>query len=82
MTRPLFEIAKEIAGDWKTPSPQAKAYLKGLYYLLGMDDHSSPTWMRWRPVRMFLLYSKEWCGPTADRVKAELQDMRARTRHK
>jgi hypothetical protein len=27
-------------------------------------------------VRMFLLYSKDWCGPTADRVKAELQDMR------
>src|SRR2546425_4018621 len=75
MTRPLFEIAKEIALDWKTPSPQAKAYLKGMYYLLGMDDRAADL-DAMTTVRMFLLYSKDWRGPTAERLKAELLAMR------
>src|SRR5438552_2283856 len=75
MARPLFEIAREIAADWQTPTPQAKSYLKGMYYLLGMDDRvadlDAPT-----TVRMFLLYAKTWTGPTAERIKAELQALR------
>lgn len=75
MSRPLFEIAKEIAANWQTPTPQAKPYLKGMYYLLGMDDivadlDASTT------VRLFLLYAKTWTGPIATRIKAELQEMR------
>lgn len=78
MARPLFEIALEIAADWKNPTPAAKTYLKGMYSLLGMDDivadlNASTT------VRMFLLYCKEWVGPVADRVKAELTAMRSST---
>jgi hypothetical protein len=76
MTRPLFEIAKEIALDWKVPTPQAKAYLKGLYYLVGMDDRVADL-DAMTTVRMLLLYSKDWRGDTADRVKAELQAMRS-----
>jgi hypothetical protein len=75
MARPLFEIAKEISADWPGPTPQAKAYLKGLYYLLGMDDHAADLDAS-TAVRMFLLYSKIWIGPTSDRIKAELQALR------
>jgi len=76
MARPLFEIAKEISADWQRPSPQAKTYLKGMYYLLGMDDYAADL-NATTTVRMFLLYSKEWTGPVAERVKAELQAMRS-----
>src|ERR1043166_3684693 len=76
MPRPLFEIAREIAADWKSPSPHAKTYLKGMYYLLGMDD-SVADLDAMMAVRMFLLYSREWHGPVAERVKAELTAMRA-----
>jgi hypothetical protein len=79
MPRPLFEIAREISIDWTNPSPSAKTYLKGMYYLLGMDDHvadldSATT------IRMFLLYSKQWTGQNAERIKVELQNMRTTRR--
>ena len=83
MSRPLFKIAMEIASDWHVPSPQAKAYLKGMYYLLGMDDRSADLDAH-TTVRFFLLYAKEWHGPVSERIKKELQDMRSRrspTRH-
>ena len=75
MARPLFEIAREISADWAIPSPQAKAYLKGMYYLVGMDDLAADLNAD-TTVRMFLLYSKTWAGPVAERVKAELKAMR------
>lgn len=75
MSRPLFDIAREIAADWANPSTQAKTYLKGLHYLLGMDDRVADLDAT-TAVRMFLLYSKEWTGPVAERVKAELTGMR------
>jgi hypothetical protein len=76
MARPLFEIAREIVADWQNPSPQAKTYLKGLLYLLGMDDRVADLDAS-TAVRMFLLYAKQWTGPVAERVKAELQGMRS-----
>ena len=77
MARPLFEIAKEISADWPAITPQAKSYLKGMFYLLGMDDRVADLDAT-TTVRMFLLYSKEWTGPVAERVKAELQGMRTK----
>src|ERR1017187_6681509 len=76
MSRPLFDIAREIASDWKTPSNQSKTYLKGMFYLLGMDDRVADLDAS-TAVRMFMLYSKEWTGPGADRIKAELAKMRS-----
>lgn len=76
MARPLFEIARDIVADWPAPSPQAKTYLKGLHYLLGMDDRVADL-DAMTTVRMFLLYSKPWTGPVAERIKAELQAMRS-----
>ena len=59
MARPLFEIARETAADWEKPSPQAKPYLKGMLYLLGVDDHVADL-DAMTVLRFFLLYSKEW----------------------
>ncbi len=75
MARPLFEIARDIASDWQIPTHQAKTYLKSMYYLLGMDDLVADLDAK-TAVRLFLLYAKEWTGPTADRIKAELTTMR------
>jgi hypothetical protein len=76
MARPLFDIAREISSNWHNPSNQAKTYLKGMYYLLGIDDQVADLDAA-TTVRMFLLYSKEWSGAVADRVKAELKEMRS-----
>lgn len=76
MPRPLFEIAQEVASDWKETSPQAKTYLKGMFYLLGMDDQVADLDAT-TAVRMFLLYSKGWTGAVAERVKTELAAMRS-----
>jgi hypothetical protein len=46
-----------------------------MYYLLGMDDRVADL-DAMTAVRMFLLYSKDWAGAVAERVKAELQSMR------
>ncbi len=74
MTRPLYQIALEIDAHWPTPSPHAKAYLKAMRYLIGIEDAFSAGHAR-RIVRCFLLYSKEWQGEEAERIKAELRDL-------
>ena len=48
-----------------------------MFYLLGMDDRSADLDAT-TTVRFFLLYSKDWQGPVADRIKEELQQMRSR----
>ena len=74
MPRPLHEIARDIAATWQTPSPHAKAYLKAMHYLIGIEDSFAAGSAR-RIVRCFLLYSKEWQGADAERIKAELNEI-------
>jgi hypothetical protein len=73
-TRPLYEIAREIAARWPTASPHAKAYLKAMHYLVDIEDSFAAGHAR-KVVRSFLLYSKEWQGDVAERVKAELREL-------
>jgi hypothetical protein len=47
-----------------------------MYYLLGMDDRVGDL-DALTAVRMFLLYAKDWQSEVAERVKTELQNMRA-----
>ena len=47
-----------------------------MHYLLGMDDRVADLDAS-TAVRMFLLYAKEWAGPAAERIKAELAKMRS-----
>src|SRR6516225_6588426 len=72
MARPLFEIAREITAAWPVPSPHAKAYLKAMHYVIDIDDSFAAGSAR-RIVRCFLLYSKEWQGRDAERIKEELR---------
>src|SRR5438270_6888623 len=74
MPRPLHEIARDIAVAWPARSPHAKAYLKAMHYLVGIEDNFAAGNAR-RIVRCFLLYSKEWQGADADRIKTELREV-------
>lgn len=72
MTRPIYEIAKEIRADWKNPYFGAKPYLDAMFSLSSIDDqfmydtgHSV--------VLYFLANANTWRGETARRVKAELR---------
>jgi hypothetical protein len=72
--RPLYAIAHDIAATWPTPSPHAKTYLKAMHYLVDIDDVFVAGHAR-RIVRFFLLYSKEWQGAAAERIRAELSEI-------
>ena len=74
MSRPLHQIARDIAATWPVPSPHAKAYLKAMHYLIGIEDNFAAGNAK-RIVRCFLLYSKDWQGPDAERLKAELREI-------
>lgn len=74
MTRPIYEIAREIRNDWKRPYFGAVPYLDAMFSLDTIDDnfmydsgHSV--------VLYFLANANTWKGDTARRVKAELKAM-------
>ena len=74
MTRPLYEIAREIRNDWKRPYFGAEPYLDAMFSLDSITDnfmydsgHSV--------VLYFLANAQTWKGDTARRVKAELKAM-------
>jgi hypothetical protein len=72
MTRPLYQIAKEIRQDWKKPYFGAVPYLEALEELTsiheryGLDSGISI-------VLYFLGNAQTWRGETARRIKAELK---------
>lgn len=73
-TRPIYEIAEEIRGDWKKPYFGAVPYLEAMDCLgpitdtYGWDSADSI-------VRYFLSNATTWRGDVARRVKAELKAM-------
>jgi hypothetical protein len=81
----LYRIAQEICREWPNPSPHALPYLKAMHYLIDMGDNLSSPTGRGTPftaaagdvVGKFLRFSKEWTGPTADRLRAELQEQKS-----
>ena len=72
--RPLHEIAREIARDWKKPYFGAVPYLQAMMQLdsitdmYGYDDARSV-------VLYFLSNATTWRGDVARRIKKELNDM-------
>lgn len=74
MSRPLYEIAKDIRTNWPKPYFGAVPYLDAMgsldnvtdYY--GLDSADSI-------VRYFLSNASTWRGEDARRVKAELNGM-------
>ena len=72
--RPLFEIAKEIQGDWKKPYFGAVPYLDAMSQLSSIDDKyilDSASSI----VAYFLANAGTWRGDVARRVKKELNEM-------
>lgn len=74
MTRPLYEIAREIRRDWKNVYFGAVPYLSAMAGMnevnesYGFDSGKSI-------VLYFLSNASTWRGEVAKRVKKELNDM-------
>lgn len=74
MTRPIYDIATEIRGDWKKVYFGAVPYLNAMGSLdkitdnYGADTGSSV-------IAYFLANAMTWRGEVARRVKAELKAM-------
>lgn len=76
MTRPINQIAREIARDWHNVNYAAKPYLSAMYQLEQISDsyyYDSGESV----VRYFLANAGTWRGETAKRIKAELKEMLA-----
>lgn len=74
MSRPLYEIAKEIRNDWKKVSPYALPYLDAMRELNSINDDFYCDSGR-SVVAYFLSNSTTWKGEVARRVKLELKEM-------
>ena len=75
--RPLSEIAREIATDWRRIYFGAVPYLQAMLQLHSLDDHYYQDDAR-GIVKYFLSNATRWRGPVAKRVKAELNAMLGR----
>ena len=74
MTRPLYEIAREIRSDWKRPYFGSEPYIDAMFALDSIDDDFMFDSGR-SVVLYFLSNANTWKGETARRVKAELKAM-------
>lgn len=72
--RPVYEIANEIARDWKKPYFGAVPYLDAMHSLNSVTDNYYEDSGR-SVVLYFLSNASTWRGDTAKRVKAELKAM-------
>jgi hypothetical protein len=74
INRPIFEIAAEIAADWKKPYFGAVPYLDAMRNLRSIDDRFYYDDAR-SMVRYFLANASTWGGDKAKSIKAELKEM-------
>jgi len=75
MTRPIYEIAKEIRNDWGDKlSLYARPYLNAMFSLSSINDNYYHDTGK-SVVAYFLSNASSWRGETAKRVKAELKEM-------
>jgi hypothetical protein len=74
INRPIFEIAAEIAADWKKPYFGAVPYLDAMRNLRSIDDRFYYDDAR-SMVRYFLANASTWRGDKAKSIKAELKEM-------
>jgi hypothetical protein len=74
MTRPLYEIARDIRADWARPYFGAVPYLDAMGTLNTIEDKFMYD-SGYSVVLYFLANANTWRGDTARRVKAELKAM-------
>ena len=73
-TRPLYEIAREIRADWKTPYFGAEPYIIAMSMLRSVDDSDGMDSGK-SIVNYFLANAGTWRGEVARRIKSELKTM-------
>ena len=72
--RSLTDIAEEIIRDWNPPSYSAQPYLNAMLTMDSIDDrYGADTGSS--IVAYFLCNAHSWRGPTARRIKKELNGM-------
>jgi len=74
MARPLYEIAEEIASNWKPVHPTARPYLAAMLDLNSMGDRYGADDAE-SIVMYFLTNAGQWRGPVAKNIKQELKTM-------
>lgn len=72
-TRPLSNIAHDIRRDWQNVNFAAKPYLEALLQMDKVTDNYYYDTGK-SIVRYFLANAKEWRGPVAQVIKAELKE--------
>ena len=72
--RKIWEIAKEIQGDWDKVNFAAKPYLDAMFQLNSLDDSYGADDGR-AMVVYFLSNATHWRGEIARRIKKELNGM-------
>ncbi len=71
MPRPLYEIAKEITGDWKKPYFGAVPYIRAMSSMMSItDDYGADPGKE--IVLYFLANANTWRGAKAREIKKEL----------
>ncbi len=76
MSRPIYEIAREIRADWKKPYFGAVPYLDAMRSLNKItDDYGADSGIS--VVLYFLANAGTWRGEVAKRVKSELKALTA-----
>ena len=74
MTRPLYEIARDIQRNWKNVNYAAKPYLEALHTLDNIKDNFYYD-TGYSIVSYFLANASSWRGDDARRIKAELKEI-------
>jgi hypothetical protein len=74
MSRPIYEIAREIKKDWKKVNYAAAPYLDAMFSLEKIEDPYYADSGR-SVVLYFLSNAGSWRGETARRVKKELKEL-------
>jgi hypothetical protein len=72
MSRPIYDIAREIRADWKKPYFGAVPYLDAMGSLNSISDNYIANTGK-SVVLYFLANANGWRGETARRIKAELK---------
>lgn len=75
MSRPLYEIAREIRKDWSPVNFAAKPYLEAMRELSSINDDYYADSGR-SVVLYFLSNAASWRGENARRIKAELKSLK------
>ena len=74
MSRPIYQIAQEIASEWKNVNYAAKPYLDAMYSLNSIDDKYILDSGK-SVVLYFLGNARSFKGPKAKELKAELKKL-------